>query len=370
VERLFQDDDTASPTNSNAEISDTNINPDENVPLKSEINSSYGSLAARRIASRRTTKWRRMREKMCNPMYWFQTVWYLLCSSYFVTVGIFAFCAAWFSIQVCGNPTMNFLQGTVSWWLNFVARQCFTLDLARVLQYLVIGKIVLSLRVAVQFLGPLFTLFVIQSRGWPFILATHGTENRFQRCVHVCVFQQFLLTFCIFILGLNQWGLIDLCFVTNIQHHWLFYSDADSQILDQIAYSRVLWSIFLAGVMEYAKRTAVAMYFSKRTFAEFKPRLEHILKDITLLAEVSELAQEAFADSAKYERDGVKLIGEVDWNDSRSNLVGGERMVSEDLTDDEASTDETESDDEFSSQNFLTTNSVGSFFFEEPTKKR
>jgi hypothetical protein len=158
VERLFQDDDTGSLTNSNAEISDTDINPDENVPLKSEINSSYGSLAARRIASRRTTKWRRMREKMCNPMYWFQTVWYLLCSSYFVTFGIFAFCAAWFSIQVCGNPTMNFLLGTVSWWLNFVARQCFTLDLARVLQYLVIDKIVLSLRVAVQFLGPLFTL--------------------------------------------------------------------------------------------------------------------------------------------------------------------------------------------------------------------
>jgi hypothetical protein len=129
--------------------------------------------------------------------------------------------------------------------------------------------------------------------------------------------------------------------------------------------------------MESAKRTAVAMYFGKRTFAEFKPRLEHIFKDITLLAEVNELAQEAFADSAKYERDGVKLIGEVDWNDSRSNLVGGERMVSEDLTDDEASTDETESDDEFSSQNFLTTNSVGSLrakafldSWEEPTKKR
>lgn len=134
-----------------------------------------------------------------------------------------------------------------------------------------------------------------------------------------------------------------MCFVTNIQHHWLFYSDADSQILDQIAYSRVLWSIFLAGVMESAKRTAVAMYFGKRTFAEFKPRLEQILKDITLLAKVSELAQEAFAASAKYERDGAKLIGEVDWNDSRINLVGGERMVSEDLTDDEASTEETAS---------------------------
>mmetsp|Transcript_5448 Transcript_5448/g.9996 ORF Transcript_5448/g.9996 Transcript_5448/m.9996 type:complete len:200 (+) Transcript_5448:92-691(+) len=181
-------------------------------------------------------------------LYWFQTVWCLLYSSYFVTFGIFFFCAAWFSIHVCGNPTMNFLPGAVSWWLNFVARQCFIFDLARVLQYLVIDKIVLSLRVAVQFLGPLFTLFVIQSRGWPFILAT--------------------------------WGLIDSWFVTNIQHHWLFYSDPCSQIRDQIAYSRVLWSIFLAGVMEPAKRTAVAMYFGKRTFAEFKPRLEHILRTL------------------------------------------------------------------------------------------
>ena len=171
VERLFQDNDTASLTNSETERSDTDS--PETVPLKSDFNSSYGSLAARRrIASRRksTTKWRGVREKMCNPTYWFQTVWYLLRSSYFVTFGILAFVAAWFSFHVCGNPTMNFLPGTVSWWLNFVARQCLTLDFARILQFLVIDKVVLSLRVAVRFLGPLVTLFIIQSKGWPFTL--------------------------------------------------------------------------------------------------------------------------------------------------------------------------------------------------------
>lgn len=209
------------------------------------------------------------------------------------------------------------------------------------------------------------------------IYTYNGTKNRL--CVHVHVvysnnvFSQYFILF--LALTESQWGLIDLCFVTNIEHHWLFYSDADSQIIDQTAYLRVLWSIFLAGFLESAKRTFVAMYFGKRTFAEFKPRLEQILKDITLLAEVSELAQEAFADNAKYERDEVKLIGEVDWNDSRNKMVG-ERMVSEDLTDDEESEEETETDG-FSSQNYLKTNSIGSLrakgfldSWEEPKKKK
>lgn len=163
--------------------------------------------------------------------------------------------------------------------------------------------------------------------------------------------------------------------MTNMEHHWLFYNDTDSQIVDQTLYLRVVWSIFLAGFLESAKRTAVAMYFGKRTFAEFKPRLEQILKDITLLAEVSELAQEAFADYAKYEGNEVKLIGEVDWNDGRSRFVG-ERIVSEDLTDDDESQEETETDG-FSTQNYPSTRSFGSLrakgfldSWEEPMKKK
>ena len=202
-----------------------------------------------------------------------------------------------------------------------------------------------------------------------------GTENRLPLCSHVVSSNNDYSLYSILFLGPNQWGLIDLCFMTNIEHHWLFYSDA-SQILDQTAYLRALWSIFLAGFMESVKRTAVAMHFGKRTFSEFKPRLEQILKDITLLAEVSELAQEAFADNAKLEGNGVKLIGEVDWNVSRNKLVGEQRMVSEDLTDDEESDEETETD-EFSSQNCLRANSFVSLrakefleSWEEPAKKK
>jgi len=176
--------------------------------------------------------------------------------------------------------------------------------------------------------------------------------------------------------------------MTKFQQHWLFwtdislYSEADSGVLDSTVYLRVLWSMMLAGWATAAKRTAVAMYFGKRTYGEFKPRLESILKDIILLSEVSELAQEAVADNAKCNGGKeVKLIGDVDWDVTRSRSFV-DRAVSEELTDDEDSADMDASSTEcsgeggFSSQGILRTNSVGSLrakdlldHWEEPVNK-
>lgn len=163
--------------------------------------------------------------------------------------------------------------------------------------------------------------------------------------------------------------------VTKFKQHWLFYSQADSGVLDETIYVRVLWSMLVAGTATAAKRTAVAMYFGKRTYAEFKPRLEQILKDIILLSEVSELAQEAVAENAVYGSKEVNLIGDVDWNTSRTRSIE-ERMVSEDLTDDEDEVESESPQDESSPEKYLRTNSFGSLrakdlldHWEEPVNK-
>lgn len=51
--------------------------------------------------------------------------------------------------------------------------------------------------------------------------------------------------------------------------------------------------MIVAGVALGMKRTVVALYFGRRTIAIFKPKLEKLLEDIVLVAEVAELAEEA-----------------------------------------------------------------------------
>jgi hypothetical protein len=51
--------------------------------------------------------------------------------------------------------------------------------------------------------------------------------------------------------------------------------------------------MIVVGVALGIKRTVVALYFGRRTIAIFKPKLEKLLEDIVLVAEVAELAEEA-----------------------------------------------------------------------------
>lgn len=51
-------------------------------------------------------------------------------------------------------------------------------------------------------------------------------------------------------------------------------------------------AMLIAGVLTSIKRTVVALFFGRRTFGEFKPRLEKLLREVVLLSEVSVLAAE------------------------------------------------------------------------------
>ena len=56
-------------------------------------------------------------------------------------------------------------------------RQTLTFSGAQLLQVIVIDFLCLSTRFSVNVLGSLLTLFIVQSKGWPFIACMWGTLN-------------------------------------------------------------------------------------------------------------------------------------------------------------------------------------------------
>lgn len=74
-----------------------------------------------------------------------------------------------------GNPptgSNNTLgKASASWWLLFLCRQVVTLSFALVTQAVVIDFLALETRILLRLVGPVITLLLVQSKGWPFITA-------------------------------------------------------------------------------------------------------------------------------------------------------------------------------------------------------
>jgi hypothetical protein len=189
-------------------------------------------------------------------------------------LSLFLFVVAWILYYKFGNPSLDFLPGqaTISWWLNFFGRQLLVMELARFCKYIAIDCFVMSTRFVARILGSWLTYFCIQSKGWPFIVGC--------------------------------WGLLDMLLLhgdNEFQVHWLYwtgigiYSKANSgsYILTSELYLRVLISMFLVGVITTFKRTILTLYFNRRKFETYKPRLEEILNDIISISDVAELSADA-----------------------------------------------------------------------------
>ena len=68
-----------------------------------------------------------------------------------------------------------FGRASASWWILFICcRQAVTLSLARLTEALIIDYFALRSKVCVRLLGPFATLFIVQSKGWPFLLFSWG----------------------------------------------------------------------------------------------------------------------------------------------------------------------------------------------------
>jgi hypothetical protein len=69
-------------------------------------------------------------------------------------------------------------QASASWWLLFVVRQFVTFSMSLGIQALVIDFLCVGTRAVVRLLGPILTLLIVQSKGWPFVtVRTSSTTN-------------------------------------------------------------------------------------------------------------------------------------------------------------------------------------------------
>jgi hypothetical protein len=73
-------------------------------------------------------------------------------------------------------PTGNLTDGatgnraSAAWWLLFCVRQGVTFSFSLTLQIIVIDFLSIGTRVMLRLLGPLLTLLIMQSKGWPFVV--------------------------------------------------------------------------------------------------------------------------------------------------------------------------------------------------------
>lgn len=71
-----------------------------------------------------------------------------------------------------------FEDASASWWILFIlCRQPITLSLSLATQSFIIDFLALRSKWAVKLVGPFVTLFIVQSKGWPFIVFCWGLYN-------------------------------------------------------------------------------------------------------------------------------------------------------------------------------------------------
>jgi hypothetical protein len=208
----------------------------------------------------------RTRSFFCDPSRAFRLFCRALNVSLMLWIAVPLSMAAFILYYYADDPEVDFLPGeeTLSWWFNFAARLCVTLELAFLSQWLLVDCILLT----TGFAGPLVTLTFLQAKGWPFVL--------------------------------TSWSLLNLVWLqgdNRFQRHWLYWTNltiystaTGDDILMSTLYLRLLVAGVIAGCLTALKRTYVALQFGGRQLNQFKPRLEKLLVDAVILSEIGSLA--------------------------------------------------------------------------------
>ncbi|KAG7353641.1 hypothetical protein IV203_002996 [Nitzschia inconspicua] len=248
----------------------------ERLPLLRRTSSSNKKLSDRQLKARKVLKKRQLKKirEFLNPLRMLKDLGRgIMHSTLFVSLIFFTI--AWILYYYCGNPPPpDFLPGTarLSWWCNFAGRQLLMFELARVWQFLFMDCFVLAFRFVPHFFGPWFTIYCIQSKGWPFVVFS--------------------------------WGLFDLLLLhgdNQFHQHWFYWTgiqiyqsaNSGSWILDSENYLRILLCMLVAGILAALKRTIVSLYFGRRMVDMYRQRLDEILNEIIMISEIAELSVES-----------------------------------------------------------------------------
>jgi hypothetical protein len=158
-----------------------------------------------------------------------------------------------------------------SWWLLFTVRQVITFSMSLATQAFIIDFSCVGTRAMVRLVGPMVTLFIVQSKGWPFVVLA--------------------------------WGLFDFALLygdNNFARHWLYYQDfvglfnsenPSGHVVDSDSYRKILVISVAVALTTAAKRFVVGLYLGRQTFHHYGGQLAKVMNKMVLIAEVATLAK-------------------------------------------------------------------------------
>ena len=139
---------------------------------------------------------------------------------------------------------------STSWWIIFLTcRQLVTLTMALITQALVVDFLALGSRISIlRYCGPIPTLLIVQSKGWPFISTFWGTYN-----------------------------LILLSGDASYARHWLYFQDfidlfneqnPGGNVINSPTNYAILRLMIIVGVCVSIKRLVVGLFLGRQTFGK------------------------------------------------------------------------------------------------------
>jgi hypothetical protein len=176
-----------------------------------------------------------------------------------------------------GNLFNNFWENSkeasYSWWILFIfVRHVLMVTLAALSQEIVVDYLCMRTQIALKTVGPMVTLYTVQSKGLPFIM-----------------------TF---------WGMFSFMFLygkTRFANNWLFWQDVidmfnasnpSGGVTGLNAYKTVLILSIAVGVSVSFKRFWVGLFLGRQTFHRYAADLAVLMRKVLLLGQVATLSKE------------------------------------------------------------------------------
>ncbi|CAB9496802.1 Mechanosensitive ion channel protein [Seminavis robusta] len=191
------------------------------------------------------------------------------------------------------------LGASISWWFLFVGvRQPITFIMALLTQSLAIDYLALSSQLVLRWCGPIVTLFLVQSKGWPFVLCFWSLYNY----------------------AINARD-------TPYAHHWGYWQELISifndenpsgEVVNNEWYIRFLGLAALVGGCVAVKRLLVGLLLGRNSYLHYGEQLAEVMKNMVLLGEVATLARYIKSNKEDYQYllDDVTSVGT---NPSKAN---------------------------------------------------
>ena len=163
-------------------------------------------------------------------------------------------------------------RASASYILLFCCRQLVTFSLAFATQVFIIDFIALNTRIMLNLVGPVLTLLVVQSKGWPFMLL--------------------------------WWSIYDFALLAGdypFTHHWVYFQSTiglfsednpSGQLVDNEWYWRALTIATSISLVVSVKRFLVGLYLGRATFAHYGKPLAKVMSKMLLVGEVASFAKD------------------------------------------------------------------------------